>query len=914
MRDRTDNPHQGTGFGADLRENADTATNPEAFRALFASAGIGAARVSLEGLLLDTNPALSRMLGYSREELVGLHPETISHPDEMPLDEARFSSLSSGDIKHYQLDKRYIRKDGSVFWGRLEIWPVFDGDGAPVEMIAVVQDASEFKRTEQGYLESERRYRTLVEESPWNVSVVQDGHYVYLNPATRKTLGIEPETDPRHVQLMETIAPEYRDMVRERIAANLDGTANRDVEMRVRRPDGTMVDIVSTSLPIEYDGRAASLVVGVDVTEAKKARQQLERERARFYRLLDLLPAYVRLQDANYRVRFVNGRFRELFGEPGDKCCYEAMYGQETPCEDCSTQEVFKTGSSCAWEWTDASGRCFQVYVAPFPAEQGEPMALVVGMEITERKNAERALAQAEKEKATVLGAMTEMVAFLDTGHRIIWANQAAGESVGATAEALVGRLCHRIWHDSDTPCEGCPVERCLVSGTLEEGHILTPDGRVFMIRANPVMDEKERIVGVVEFGMDVTQRYQAEEALRESEDKYRKLVENACEGIAVVQNGQLRFVNPYCSELLGSDVAALAGASFRDFIHPSDRGVADFPDGSAWRRLPDHANQEIRILPKTGEMKWVQVRGVPIEWVGQSATLYFLTDITERRRMSEELQAAHVELETRVEGRTRELKDTTQRLKREIEERKLLEQHLIRSERLAATGQLAASVAHEINSPLQAVSVLLDTMGKSSPTDSGMLESVELLQGAFSSIKTTVNNLLDLNRPGSEDFQYVDLNLIVKKTASLTASLLRKSGITMELAIDPGPVGAHGSPRQINQVLLNLVNNSVEALGNRTLSEDGDGGRSAPGLIRISTYTEKDNAVLVVLDNGPGIPPEDLHRVFDPSHTTKKAMGMGVGLSVCHDIIQAHDGRIVASNMPGGGARFQVFLPRRLR
>jgi PAS domain S-box-containing protein len=249
----------------------------------------------------------------------------------------------------------------------------------------------------------------------------------------------------------------------------------------------------------------------------------------------------------------------------------------------------------------------------------------------------------------------------------------------------------------------------------------------------------------------------------------------------------------------------------------------------------------------------------------------------------------------------------------RDVAQTKLLQNQLIRSERLAATGQLAASIAHEINSPLQGITALLNVLRSTYAGDDYLQRKLELIKSAFNSIRDTVRNLIDLNRPGKEKKQLTDVNQVIENTVALVKSLLKKHMISAHLNLTAKHSTLIASPQQLGQVLMNLINNSVEAISSipgyfeRAHLTPGAGGN-----IHIETYTRDHELVIELRDSGPGIPEADINHIFDPFFTSKKPMGMGVGLAICHGIIEDHRGKISAANPPGGGAVFTIALPMR--
>jgi signal transduction histidine kinase len=229
----------------------------------------------------------------------------------------------------------------------------------------------------------------------------------------------------------------------------------------------------------------------------------------------------------------------------------------------------------------------------------------------------------------------------------------------------------------------------------------------------------------------------------------------------------------------------------------------------------------------------------------------------------------------------------------------------------LAATGQLAASIAHEINSPLQGITALLSVIRMRHEKDEDLLNKLDLIKSAFVSIRNTVRNLIDLNRPGKEKKQPMDVNQVIENTVALMNSHLKKNMVDIKLNLAATTSNINASPQQIGQVIMNLVNNAVEAIVNAPdftnhLKQPG----SIGGGIVIDTSCRDEDIIITVKDNGPGISNTDLKYIFDPFFTRKKKMGMGVGLSICHGIIEDHQGTITAKSAPEDGAEFEIRLP----
>ncbi|MHC4753307.1 MAG: PAS domain-containing protein, partial [Planctomycetota bacterium] len=147
--------------------------------------------------------------------------------------------------------------------------------------------------------------------------------------------------------------------------------------------------------------------------------------------------------------------------------------------------------------------------------------------DITIRKEAEQALEKAKQEKESILDSLRELVVYQDRDMTILWINRAACESVGRSREDIIGRHCYELWAARGEPCVDCPVVRAVETGKTEEGEVVMPDGRAWFILASPVRDEQDNITGAVEIRLDITEHKHLEEALRQSEEKCRRLAQD---------------------------------------------------------------------------------------------------------------------------------------------------------------------------------------------------------------------------------------------------------------------------------------------------------------------------------------------------------------------------------------------------
>jgi diguanylate cyclase (GGDEF)-like protein/PAS domain S-box-containing protein len=260
------------------------------FRAVFDRAAIGMALVNREGRIVESNPALREMLGYRGEDLGGMHFSEVTHPDDVAPDVERFEELMAGEIDHFRLEKRYVRKDGSLMWGYLTSSSIRSDDDRPQLMIGMVEDITARKKAQEDLKKSEERHRAVVEQSIEGIYLFNPhtGRLLESNNAFQKLLGYSPD-ELLEMTIYDFIAHERED---------IDYNVRRDHQERRRdkgerkylRKDGSLVDVEASASVVPYGEEEALCCVVHDVTERKEAEEAL-RCLAEFERLITTISA-----------------------------------------------------------------------------------------------------------------------------------------------------------------------------------------------------------------------------------------------------------------------------------------------------------------------------------------------------------------------------------------------------------------------------------------------------------------------------------------------------------------------------------------------------------------------------------------------------------------------------------------------
>ncbi len=231
-----------------------------------------------------------------------------------------------------------------------------------------------------------------------------------------------------------------------------------------------------------------------------------------------------------------------------------------------------------------------------------------------------------------------------------------------------------------------------------------------------------------------------------------------------------------------------------------------------------------------------------------------------------------------------------------DLSERRKWERSAAHSDRLVSIGQLAAGIAHEINTPLANIMLVAESIRRRAG-DPWVRSRVETIVSQVEHADRIVRGLLDFARRSEPTFAEFDLTKIARDAVEFVRGK-QNSDVEIDARYFPGPIPIWGDRGQLIQVLTNVLNNAFEAI-------------EGPGRIEVETHRDGADAVVEITDSGPGIPASVLPHIFQPFFTTKpEGKGTGLGLAICHEIVQSHHGTISAENGPLGGARFTIRLP----
>ena len=761
------------------------------------------------------------------------------------------------------------------------------------ELNEIRRKVAEFETVQKSRNENESLHREIIGSSSEAIFIIQDGWINYANEKTSEITGYSKEEVLTSSAIVTFVHPDDREMVAQYHASRLQGDETHyRYAFRIVRKDGNVRWVEMNSSLIMWKGKPAALCLTTDITERKRAEEALAESQQKFRSMFEnsldgilLTAPHGSIFDANESACRMLGRTREEICELGR----EGVVDTTDPRLAISLEQRRRKGR---WRgnlnFRRGDGTIFPVEISSniYKDARGDDRTVMVIRDITDLESAIEAQRKSEEKYRLIFEKSPLGIIHFDANGLITDCNQGFLEIIGSSREQTIGfNLLTSLRNEEVRKAAESALSG--KAGRFEGEYTSVTGGKHAWIKLlyAPIHNTEGLITGGLGIIEDVTERKIAEDALRSSEERFKKVFDQGPIGMAILSlDYRWVAVNDKLCEITGYTSDELMKLTFVDITHPEDvqKDVAQTEalvsgDISCYQ-------MDKRYIKKNKEIVWVKLWGSIVANC-QGEPSYFLTMI----------------------------EDITSNKKSEQEKENLRNQ-LVQSQKMESLGTLVGGIAHDFNNMLQIIlgysQLLLEDQKKDDLAYRDLQSIIDTVKGGAD----LVNKLLAFGQQASIFPVPLDLNHQVRELVPLISRTLPQV-TEIDLDLIHGPATIYADPEQINQVIMNLAINASEAMPNG-------------GCLKIATKTALlddeyckhhqgakpgEYVMLSLSDTGCGMDEKTLSRIFDPFFSTKQrgaTRGTGLGLSVTQGIVEQQGGHITCQSEPGKGSEFRIYFP----
>ena len=898
---------------------------------LFENAQIGIYRTTLTGEILQVNPALIKMLGF--KDLEDFNSRNFKAEDVfVNSDRNIFLDLieEQGFVENYET--AWEKKDGSNIIIKENARAVKDKKGNILFLEGFIENITDKKRAEETLKESELKYASLFENAKIGIfQATPEGEIIRANPALVEMLGFMSVKELVGKNLLTNkffVSVNRSDF--EELMTKQGFVSNFESEWK--KKNGEVIILKENSRTVkDQNGRILYLEGFLEnITERKKIEKALLESEEKYRSLMENMNDIVMLVDHDDKVLFVNDRFSEKLGytesEIIGKIGYEILIDPEDQEKIIEANRRRKSDISNQYEAKfiakDGTKFDFLISGAPVKDSEGNVIGSIGNMiDITERKIAEEKLKKSQQLFQTLAHVSPVGIFRTRADGYTTYVNPKWMEISGLQFEDALGNGWLQAVHPDDKKILQINWELRSTKGedSSAEYRFIKPDGSIVWVLGYAVPeivdDEIQGYIGTV---TDITERKIAEKKIKESEERYRTIIEAFPDIIMISDlDKNILFANDKLEKVTGITSENYRNPDRKAGVHPDDIPIVENATEKLISGKETHTGIiEIRFIDTWGNIHWFSGIISKMYYNNQLVLQYITRDITEKKKIEQELAKYREHLEFLVKERTEELETTNEELSSTNEElhsqREELQvtlknlqkaqKQLIQAEKMASLGVLASGVAHEINNPLNFIRG--GAFGLEDYLQENLKDHLDNVQIFIDSINegveraaTIVTSLNHYSHKDDSKITECNIHDIIDNCLNILGNQIRDI-INIEKNYTTKNFLLKCNEGKMHQAILNIITNALQSIEGK-------------GDIKIRTKARNKQLQIQITDNGYGISEESLTKIFDPFFTTKDpGKGTGLGLSITYNIIEEHNGNIKINSELYNGTTVIITLP----
>ncbi len=875
----------------------------------------GLFEIDLRGNYIFINDTGCRLLGFTRDELMGMSYKRICSPETGRHLYETFHRIFESGRPELLVDYEVIRKDGSkrIFQSNASL--VRGPSGKAISFLSLTRDVTDRRRLEDLIRISEERYRNILNTILESyIEVDLEGNLKFFSDAVVRNLGYTKE-ELSDMNFRSLVDEENRKKVFEAFhRVFLTGESSKGFDWEIIKKSGEKFFVESSVSLLKNESGEPVGFRGIvrDITARKSSEEALRKSEEKYRSILEGMREGLYEIDLKGNYTFVNNEAARQMGYTPDELTGKNYRDITSPETSRRLYEIFhriyKTGESeflMDYEVIrkDGSTRTHESGAQLVRDPSGTAMGFRnLARDVTDRRKAEEAVRQSEEKYKNILETMEEGLLEINLNDTIIFVNNAVCKLLGYEPDEMMGMNTRRLHTPEVFNHMYLIYKNIYETGKPEflmDYEVIRKDGSVRIHQANASARRNSAggIVGFCTLARDVTERRKAEHALRQKEEalrlteaKYKMIAENVNDVIWTIDfKLTITFISP--------SIFQLTGFLPEEILHSPARGIMTQESFALVESLlrEELDNEKSRDDPnrsRTLELELMRKGGSTI-WVEASATFTRDSDLVARE----------------ILGVARDISER----KRAEKEKAELEDQLLQAKKMESVGRLAGGVAHDFNNMLGVILGYSELIRTQLPKNSPILAEIMEIERAASRSKEITSQLLAFSRKQIIAPQQVDLNSLFMNAQR---TLTRLIGEDIELRYYPGKNlwKIKFDPSQMEQVLVNLAANARDALpfGGKLTIETENVHLNEEYCKTHLGFTPGKYVMLGISDNGFGMDREILQHVFEPFFTTKsEGKGTGLGLSTVYGIVKQNNGFINVYSEPGKGTIFKIYIPR---